>query len=154
MDDSCEMCELSNTSSCCTSSNGLALLSTIKKQKQEVEKKKKDCCFIPPTQASPYLRLATNQTLCHELSARAFSLKAAEAKFASFTSPGHGGADGWRVCRKRMLLSSGGPAKTLLTTATPPLRLRSRMLFLCKPVPSCCRCPGCGAQQEAAAVPP
>lgn len=93
MDDSCEICELNNTSSCCTSWNGLGFLSTIKEKKQEV--KKIDCCFIPSTQASLYLKLATNQTLYDKFSVWWWGHLTSETNFASFVSPGHGGAEGW-----------------------------------------------------------
>lgn len=130
----------------------MAWVSSAPLKKQEV--KKIDCCFIPYTQASPYLRLATNLTLYDELSARvrAFSLMATKTNFASFASPRHGGAEGWAGSVGRGCCSALVALRNLYSQWQPycfQLQLCGQMLFLRKPIPSCCCFPGCGAQQKA-----
>lgn len=149
MDDSCEICELNNTSSCCTSWNGLGFLSTGTEKKQEV--KRIHCCFIPARQASPYLRLTTNQTCSRELSVQGWVPLASATSLASFVSPEHGRAGGWTGPMWGGGCSALGALGSLCSFLLP--QLCSQMMLLHKPLPSLCHSPGCGAWQEATFLP-
>ena len=128
----------------------MAWVSSARVQKRN-EVKRIHCCFIPARQASPYLRLATNQTCSRELSVQGRGPLTSATSLASFVPPERGGAGGWTGPMGGGGCSALGALGSLCSLLLP--QLRSQMLLLHKPLPSRCSLPGCGAWQEATFLP-